>query len=88
MVPSVRLAIEGVLAVLMILGMHRLPFALYTPIDGEWAKWDVEAILKFEKVLDLSPYSILAGMGSMYFPNGPDNTCRIRDGLDNKALGL
>jgi hypothetical protein len=61
----------GVLAVLMIVGMHRLPFALYTPIDGEWAKWNVEAILKFGKVFDLSPYSMLAGMGSMYFPNLP-----------------
>jgi hypothetical protein len=61
----------GVLAVLMIVGMHRLPFALYTPIDGEWAKWNVEAILKFGKVFDLSPYSMLAGMGSMYLPNLP-----------------
>jgi hypothetical protein len=61
----------GILAVLMIVGMNRLPFALYTPIDGEWAKWNVEAILKFGKPFDLSPYSMLAGMGSMYFPNLP-----------------
>jgi len=61
----------GVLAVLMIVGMHRLPLALYTPVDGEWAKWNVEAILKFGKIFDLSPYSMLAGMGSMYFPNLP-----------------
>ncbi len=61
----------GALAVLMIAGMSRVPLALYTPIDGEWAKWNVEAILQFGKILDLSPYSMLAGMGSMYFPNLP-----------------
>jgi hypothetical protein len=61
----------GVLAVLMIVGMHRLPLALYTPVDGEWAKWNVEAILNFGKPFDLSPYSMLAGVGSMYFPNLP-----------------
>jgi hypothetical protein len=61
----------AVLAVLMIVGMNRMPLVLYTPIDGEWAKWNVEAILQFGKVFDLSPYSMLAGMGSMYFPNLP-----------------
>jgi hypothetical protein len=61
----------GVLAVLIMVGMHRVPFVLYTPIDGEWAKWNVEAILKFGKVFDLSPYNMLAGMGSMYLPNLP-----------------
>ena len=61
----------GVLAVLMIVGMDRMPLALYTPVDGDWAKWNVEAILHFGKVFDLSPYSVLAGMGSMYFPNLP-----------------
>jgi hypothetical protein len=61
----------GGLAVLMIVGMDRMPLVLYTPIDGEWAKWNVEAILHFGKVFDLSPYSMLAGMGSMYFPNLP-----------------
>jgi len=61
----------AVLAVLMIVGMNRMPLVLYTPIDGEWAKWNVEAILHFGKVFDLSPYSMLAGMGSMYFPNLP-----------------
>jgi len=55
----------------MAVGMNRVPFALYIPGDGEWAKWNVEAILKFGKVFDLSPYSMLAGMGSMYFPNLP-----------------
>ena len=61
----------GALAAATIVGMHRMPLALYTPIDGEWAKWNVEAILHFGKVFDLSPYSMLAGMGSMYFPNLP-----------------
>jgi hypothetical protein len=61
----------SVLALLMIVGMARLPTALYTPIDGDWAKWNVEAILHFGKVFDLSPYSMLAGMGSMYLPNLP-----------------
>lgn len=61
----------ALLAALMVAGMKRLPFALYTPVDGEWAKWNVEAILKFGKPFDLSPYSMLAGMGSMYFPNLP-----------------
>src|SRR5260370_16700289 len=61
----------GVRAILRVGGLHRLGFALYTPIGGEWAKWNVEAILKFGKVFDLSPYSMLAGMGSMYFPNLP-----------------
>jgi hypothetical protein len=61
----------GLLVVLMIVGMERMPSALYRPIDGEWAKWNVEAILYFGKVFDLSPYSMLAGMGSMYFPNLP-----------------
>jgi hypothetical protein len=61
----------AVLAVLMIVGMHRLPFALYGPIDGDWAKWNAEAILHFSKIFDLSPYNMLAGMGSMYLPNLP-----------------
>ena len=61
----------GVLAALMLIGMSRVPLALYTPMDGEWAKWNVEAILHFGKIFDLSPYSMLAGMGSMYFPNLP-----------------
>ncbi len=61
----------SVLAGLMIVGMNRMPLALYTPMDGEWAKWNVEAILRFGKPFDLSPYSMLAGMGSMYFPNLP-----------------
>src|SRR5262249_49273383 len=61
----------GVLAALMIVGMSRMPLILYTPVDGEWAKWNVEATLEFGKVLDLSPYSMLAGMGSTYFPNLP-----------------
>src|SRR4029453_13307070 len=55
----------------VIVGMNRLPLTLYTPMDGEWAKWNVEAILHFGKGFDLSPYSMLAGMGSMYFPNLP-----------------
>jgi hypothetical protein len=29
----------GVLAILMVVGMSRVPWSLYTPIDGEWAKW-------------------------------------------------
>ena len=33
----------SVLALLTIVGMTRLPTALYTPIDGDWAKWNVEA---------------------------------------------
>src|SRR3981081_715286 len=61
----------GLLVVLMIVGMERMPSALYRPIDGEWAKWNVEAILYFGKVFDLSPYSMLAGMGSIDFPNLP-----------------
>src|SRR5262249_9430390 len=61
----------GILALLMVIGMNRMPLAIYTPIDGEWAKWNAEAILRFGNVFDLSPYSMLAGMGSMYFPNLP-----------------
>jgi hypothetical protein len=49
------------LAILMIIGMDRMPLVLYTPIDGQWAKWNVEAILQFGKVLDLSAHSMLAG---------------------------
>src|SRR5437016_10719500 len=60
-----------VLAVLMIVGMNRLPFGLYGPVDGDWAKWNVEAILHFSKMFDLSPYNMLAGMGSTYLPNLP-----------------
>jgi hypothetical protein len=60
-----------VLAALMIVGMSRLPFGLYGPVDGDWAKWNVEAILHFSKIFDLSPYNMLAGMGSMYLPNLP-----------------
>src|SRR4249920_335946 len=61
----------GVLGVLMIVGMDRMPTPLYVPIDGEWARWNVEATLQFGKIFDLSPYAVLAGMGSMYFPNLP-----------------
>jgi len=61
----------GVLALLMVVGMNRLPFTTYAPPDGEWAKWNTEAIFRFSNLFDLSPYSMLAGMGSMYFPNLP-----------------
>jgi hypothetical protein len=61
----------AVLAALMVIGMERMPSALYRPVDGDWAKWNVEAILHFGKAFDLGPYSMLAGMGSMYFPNLP-----------------
>src|SRR5262249_44048228 len=61
----------GVLAGLIVLGMTRSPAWLYAHIDGDWAKWNAEAILHFGKVFDLSPFSILAGMGSMYAPNLP-----------------
>src|SRR4051794_33580959 len=59
------------LGILMVIGSERVPSALYAPVDGDWAKWNVEAILHFGKGFDLSPYSMLAGMGSMYFPNLP-----------------
>ena len=59
------------LGVLMVIGSERVPSALYRPVDGDWAKWNVEAILHFGKPFDLGPYSMLAGMGSMYFPNLP-----------------
>ena len=55
----------------MVIGSERVPSALYRPVDGDWAKWNVEAILHFGKPFDLGPYSMLAGMGSMYFPNLP-----------------
>jgi hypothetical protein len=61
----------SVLGFLMVVGMNRLPYAIYAPPDGEWAKWNAEAIFRFANVFDLSPYSMLAGMGSMYFPNLP-----------------
>ena len=61
----------AVLGILMVIGSERLPSALYRPVDGDWAKWNVEAILHFGKPFDLGPYSMLAGMGSMYFPNLP-----------------
>ena len=61
----------AVLAALMVIGMERVPSALYRPVDGDWAKWNVEAILHFGKAFDLGPYSMLAGMGSMYLPNLP-----------------
>jgi len=51
--------------------MERAPFLSYTPIDGQWAKWNAEAILHFGKLFDLSPHNTLAGMGSMYLPNLP-----------------
>jgi hypothetical protein len=59
------------LGILMVIGAERVPSALYRPVDGDWAKWNVEAILHFGKPFDLGPYSMLAGMGSMYFPNLP-----------------
>src|SRR2546422_6288946 len=55
----------------MVIELDRVPMPLYTPIDGEWAKWNAEAILHFGKVFDLSPHSMLAGMGSTYLPNLP-----------------
>src|SRR5262245_38292033 len=61
----------GALAWLMIVGMNRVPAALYARVDGEWAKWNAEAILHFAKPFDLSPYSLLAGAGSIYLPNLP-----------------
>src|SRR5947207_277846 len=61
----------SILACLMIIGMDRVPGVLYAAVDGEWAKWNAEAILHFAKPFDLSPYSMLAGMGSSYLPNLP-----------------
>src|SRR5262245_6002392 len=61
----------GVLALLMVVVISRLQLALDTAIYGDWAKWNAEAIFHFGKVFDLGPYSMLAGMGSMYFPNLP-----------------
>jgi hypothetical protein len=49
----------GVLALLIVVDMHRLPLALYAPVDGDWAKWNVEAILEFGNVFDLSTYNML-----------------------------
>jgi hypothetical protein len=37
----------------MIVGMDRVPTPLYVPIDGEWARWNVEATLQFGKIFDL-----------------------------------
>jgi hypothetical protein len=59
------------LGALMVIGSERVPSALYRPVDGDWAKWNVEAILHFGKPFDLGAYSMQAGMGSMYFPNLP-----------------
>src|SRR5262245_34947551 len=53
----------------MVLGMTRVLAALYTPIDGEWAKWNAQAILQLGKLFDLSPHSMLYGMGSSFLPN-------------------
>jgi hypothetical protein len=61
----------SVLAALSIIGMTNVPNALYSPIDGQWAKWNAQAILHFGKFLDLSPHNMLGGMGSMYLPNLP-----------------
>jgi hypothetical protein len=61
----------GILAVLMLIGMNRVPLALYTPIDGEWAKWNVEAILHFGKIFDLSPYTCWPGWARCILPTCP-----------------
>jgi hypothetical protein len=56
---------------LMIVGAIRVPGALYTGLDGEWARWNARAILYFGRFLDFGPHNILAGMGSTYFANLP-----------------
>ncbi|PWT89545.1 MAG: hypothetical protein C5B56_06940 [Proteobacteria bacterium] len=61
----------GLLAALMIFGATRMPGILYSAIDGEWAKWNAQSILHFGNPFDLSPYNMLAGMGSIYLPNLP-----------------
>jgi len=61
----------GTLALLLVIGMTRVPAALYARVDGQWAKWNAEAILHFGKPFDLSPYNMLAGTGSIYLPNLP-----------------
>ena len=45
----------AVLGILMVIGSERLRSALYRPVDGDWAKWNVEAILHFGKPFDLGP---------------------------------
>ncbi len=44
---------------------------IYSNTDGDWALWSAESILRFGRVLDLSPFNIFSGMGSMFLPNLP-----------------
>ncbi len=44
---------------------------MYQGQDGLWASWNAQATLNYGKFLDLSPYNIFSGTGSMFLPNLP-----------------
>lgn len=57
-----------------LVGWYRLPesiWGVYSLVDGRWAAWNTEFILRWAKFLDLSPFNIFSGMGSMFLPNLP-----------------
>ena len=57
-----------------VVGWHLIPnriWGLYTLSDGAWSVWHATSIFEWGKPFDLSPYSFLQGLGSLYPPNTP-----------------
>lgn len=55
-------------------GLWHIPnsyWGMYGNIDGRWFAWNLEGIFKWGHVLDLSPFNLLSGMGSMFAPYLP-----------------
>jgi len=44
---------------------------MYANIDGYWAAWNHEALFRWGRPFDLSPFNPLGGMGSQFLPNLP-----------------
>jgi hypothetical protein len=64
-----------VLTVTVVYGLRRIPNQIigggYSNTDGEWLRWNGEAILSLGYPFDYSPFNAFAGMGSIYLPNLP-----------------
>lgn len=56
---------------LLVIALFNAPGTMYQGQDGLWAAWNAQATLSHGKFLDLSPYNIFSGTGSMFLPNLP-----------------
>jgi hypothetical protein len=63
-----------VIAVTILRGLWLVPdwlIGMYGNYDGNWASWNVRGILTWSRSIDFSPFTPLAGTGSLFLPNLP-----------------